>query len=52
MGDHPTRDSISLEAATISNMWEIATLVEVLECKGLCTKQDLWADPQPVPPWE
>ncbi len=32
---------MSLEEATISNMWEIAALVEVLERKGLCTKQDL-----------
>ena len=33
---------MSLEEATISNMWEIAALVEVLERKGLCTKQDLF----------
>jgi hypothetical protein len=33
---------MSLEEATISNMWEIAALVEVLERKGLCTKQDLY----------
>ena len=39
--DHPTRDSMSLEEATISNMWEIAAIVELLEQKGLCTKQDL-----------
>ena len=39
--DRPTRDSRSLEEATISNMWEIAALVEVLERKGLCTKHDL-----------
>ena len=36
------RDSMSLEEATISNMWEIAAIVEVLERKGLCTKQDLY----------
>lgn len=35
------RDSMSLEEATISNMWEIAAIVELLEQKGLCTKQDL-----------
>ena len=35
------RDSMSLEEATVSNMWEIAAIVEVLERKGLCTKQDL-----------
>lgn len=33
---------MSLEEATISNMWEIAAIVEVLERKGLCTKQDLY----------
>jgi len=40
--DRPKRDSMSLEEATISNMWEIAAIVEVLEHKGLCTKQDLY----------
>ena len=34
--DRPTRDSMSLEEATVSNMWEIAAIVEVLERKGLC----------------
>jgi hypothetical protein len=38
--DRPTRDSMSIEEATVSNMWEIAAIVEVLERKGLCTKQD------------
>jgi hypothetical protein len=33
---------MSIEEATISNMWEIAALVEVLERKGICTKQDLY----------
>ena len=33
---------MSLEEDTISNLWEIAALVEVLERKGLCTKQDLY----------
>ena len=37
----PTRDSMSIEEATISNMWEIAAIVELLEQKGLCTTQDL-----------
>ena len=32
---------MSLEEATISNMWEIAAIVEVLEQKGLCTKHNL-----------
>ena len=39
--DRPKRDSMSLEEATISNMWEMAAIVELLEQKGLCTKQDL-----------
>jgi hypothetical protein len=33
---------MSIEEATVSNMWEIAAIVEVLERKGLCTKQDLY----------
>ena len=39
----PKRDSMSIEEATISKMWEIAAIVEMLEQerKGLCTKQDL-----------
>ena len=40
--DRPKRDTMSLEEATISNMWEIAAIVEVLERKGLCSKQDLY----------
>lgn len=32
---------MSTEEATISNMWEIAALVELLERKGIGTKQDL-----------
>ena len=40
--DRPTRDSMSIEEATVSNMWEIAAIVEVLERKGLCSKQDLY----------
>jgi hypothetical protein len=38
----PKRDTMSIEEATVSNMWEIAALVEVLERKELCTKQDLF----------
>ena len=41
--NHPTRETMSLDEATISNMWEIAAIVELLEQKGLCTKQDLHA---------
>ena len=33
---------MSMEEATIANKWEIAAIVEVLERKGLCTKQDLY----------
>ena len=29
----PTRDSMSIEETTISNMWEIAVIVEVLEAQ-------------------
>jgi len=36
------RDSMSLEEATVSNMWEIAAIVEMLERKGLCSKQGLF----------
>jgi len=35
-------DSMSIEEASVSNIWEIAAIVEVLERKGLCTKQDLY----------
>jgi hypothetical protein len=37
----PKRETMSVEEATVSNMWEIAAIVEVLEEKGLCSKQDL-----------
>ena len=40
--DRPERETMSIEEATISNMWEIAAIVEVLERKGLCTKHDLY----------
>lgn len=36
--DRPQRDSMSLEEATISNMWEIAAIVEVLERKSGCDR--------------
>jgi hypothetical protein len=39
--DRPKHETMSIEEATISNMWEIATIVELLEQKGLCAKQDL-----------
>lgn len=40
--DSPTRDTMSIEEATVSNMWEIAAIVEVLEQNGMCTKHDLF----------
>jgi hypothetical protein len=40
--DRPKPDSMSIVEATVSNKWEIAAIVEVLERKGLCTKQDLY----------
>ena len=40
--DRPKRETMSVEEATVSNMWEIATIVEVLERKGLCKKEDLY----------
>lgn len=33
---------MSLEELAISNMWEITAIVELLENKGLCGKQDLY----------
>ncbi len=35
------KDLVTLEELTISNMWEMAALVEVLGKKGLLTKQDI-----------
>ena len=32
--EHATRGTRSFEKATVSNMWEIAAIVEVLEPKG------------------
>lgn len=40
--ERPKREAMSLEEATVSNMWEIAAIVELLERNGLCTKQDLF----------
>ena len=36
--DRPTHESMSVEEATVSNMWEIAAIVEVLERKGILPK--------------
>ncbi len=35
------KEIVTLEELSISNMWETAVLVEVLEKKGLLTKQDI-----------
>jgi hypothetical protein len=37
----PKRETMTIEEATISNMWEIAAIVELLEQKDLSTKRDL-----------
>ena len=33
--DRPTRDSMSIEEATISNMWEMAAIVKLPKARGL-----------------
>lgn len=38
--DHPKRQTMSIEEATISNMWEIAAIVAVLKRKGLWSQQE------------
>ncbi len=40
---HPLdpNDLVTLEELTISNMWEVAGLIEVLEKKGVMNKQDI-----------
>ncbi len=40
---HPLdpKEIVTLEELAISSMWEMAALVEVLEKKGLLTKQDI-----------
>ena len=40
--EHAKGERMSIEEATVSNMWETAAIVEVLERKGLCSKQDLY----------
>lgn len=37
------KEVVTLEELAISNMWEIAAIVKLLQRKGLCTKQDLHA---------
>ena len=36
VGQRPKRESMTIEEATVSNMWEIAGIVDVLERKDLC----------------
>jgi len=33
--DRPKRETMSFEEATVSNMWKMAAIMEVLERKGL-----------------
>ena len=40
--DQSKRDSMSIGKATVSNMWGTTTIGEVLERKGLRTKQGLY----------
>ncbi len=35
------KDLVTLEELAISNMWETAALVELLERKGILTKQEV-----------
>ena len=39
---HPKGETMSVEEATISNMWEVAAIVEALERKDLSAGQDLY----------
>ena len=34
MSDRPKRDTMSIEEAAVSNMWEMVTLMEVFERRG------------------
>lgn len=54
------KEIVTVEELAISSMWEMAALVEVLERKGVCSKQevldliqDLWRrNPTAAPPPE
>lgn len=47
--DRPKRGTMSLEEATVSNMWETAAIMEVLERKGLRTNRDIYSfSPQSI----
>jgi hypothetical protein len=43
---------MTIETVTISNMWEIAAIVELLERKVFCTKQDIYDITTEFPPQE
>ncbi len=42
------KDPVTVEELAISGMWEIAVLVELLERKGMATRQDVLAMIQQV----
>ncbi len=52
------KDLVTLEELALSNMWETSALVELLERKGILTKQELLAmihelrqrEPTAIPP--
>jgi hypothetical protein len=39
---HSKRETMFIEEATVSTMWKIAAIVEMLDRKSLCTKHDLY----------
>ena len=40
------KELVTLEELAISNMWEMAALMELLERKGICTNQEVLVSPQ------
>ena len=52
------KDPVTLDELALSNMWETSALVEVLERKGILTKQEVLdmvqelrqREPSPIPP--
>jgi hypothetical protein len=38
----PTRDSLSIEAATVPNMWEMVATIEMSERRNALTRRLLW----------
>ena len=40
MSQHP-RETFSVEEGVLANMWALEALVELLDRKGLCTKQEV-----------